>query len=222
MTVGGWGPCKKPLRGGFLLYNTIMSADSATNVDHKKWSVVLAFAFPIILILGVLFSSSAPFWQAKTDYDFVYAICNMERERYYTDQCQSYLLDVIQVNEAGQFYRGAVNPNRDSDQDGVLDKDESYKIRFFYHDSEANISREITEDELGSYKLSPLLSSPDGATVTYDYRGSPDVLFVDVGANGYEYRLVQGNRSKTLNLIDGTEHRFYRNHNFSFVGWIMN
>jgi hypothetical protein len=198
-----------------------METDSPQTVDHKKWSVILAFTLPIVLILGVLFSSNATFLQAQTDYDFAYAVCNLESERYYYDQCQSYLLDIIQVNDAGEFYRGEVNPNRDSDQDGVLDKDESYKIRFFYHDSKTNTSREITEAELNGYQLNPLLSSPDGATVEYDYRGSPDVLFVDVGTSGYEYRLVQGNRTKTLNIIDGADDRYYRNHNFSFIGWII-
>ena len=209
---------KKPPQAVFLIYTIGM--EQQINNAHKRWSVILAFALPVILIVGVLISSEASFMKAKTQYDFVYAVCDRNDNRYYYDECSSFLSDVIQVDDAGQFYRGEVNPNRDSNNDGVLDKDEGYDIRFFYHNSAQNETREILERDLAQYTFNPLLISPDGATIEYDYRSGPDVLFVDVGGSGYEYRLVQGNREKTLNLVDGVNNR-YRWREFEFVGWVM-
>ncbi len=204
----------------FGIYFHYMEREQTKTDTHKRWSAVIAFALPLALMLGVYLSTVLPWSEPETEYDFVYALCDWDNEYYYYRECGGFLNDVVQVDADGRYYRGEVNPNRDTDNDDVPDIDEGYEVRFFYHDSAQNETREIVESELASYTLSPLLSSPDGASVEYNYHRSPEVLFVDVGSSGYEYELVQGGKSKKLNLIGVSDRRYYRDQ-FEFVGWVI-
>lgn len=158
--------------------------------------------------------------QLDTEYDFVYAICDSGRSSYSHRYCGTYMNESIQIDADGKFYWGEVNAERDSNNDGVKDIDESYEVRFFYHDSDINESREIAESELLAYTFSGLVTSPDGAVVERNYYSGTDILLIDVGSRGYKYELVRGNKSKVINLV-GDGDRWYYDEQFEFVGWVI-
>lgn len=194
--------------------------EQPTTTGHHRWTLVAALGLPFALIMGVYLMSV---WQSAsldTDYDFVYAVCDSGSVSYGYRYCDTYLNELIQIDENGQYSRGTINPDRDSNNDGVKDVDEAFKVRFFFHDTTENRSTEISEADLSRYTFSDFLISPDGATVERGYQRSPDFLLFDIGSNGYEYELVRDGRGRVLNLV-GDHDRWYYQEQFEFVGWVI-
>ena len=184
----------------------------------KNFILIIAFSLPLILIIVVALSSVLPSLWLTTNYNFVYASCWDGTSRYYY-RCDNYLENrysvvggKLQIREAGQY--------QDSDNDGVVDREENYSARLFLHDTETNESREITEAEAQSLDLNGLITSPDGVTVSGHYdRGAGFFLVFDSGSS-YGYYLTKGGARQRLNLINDDNHYYYRN-NFQFIGWVV-
>lgn len=178
-------------------------------------TIVLAFALPVLLIVVVALSAYLPSLFLSTNYNFIYATCDGNINNY-SYQCNNYLQKRYSVEE-GKIMVNDVVLDMDTDGDGVPDTNEVYLARIFLHDTEKNLSREITLAEAKELTLDPLLTSPDEVSVSSDYSYSGDFLFFG-GGSSYGYFLTKGKSKSKLNLIENG--RYYRD-DFEFIGWIL-
>ncbi len=184
----------------------------------KNIIVILAFLLPITLIIVVALSAYIPSLFVSTDYNFIYSSCNIPSD-YYPYQCDNYLQNRFSVVN-NKLVVNPIDPNQDSDKDGVRDIKENYNARIFLHNTEKNESREITIEEAQNLSLNNLLTSPDGITVSTYYDRGAD-FFPFFGSNSsYGHYLIKGNGKSKLNLINHDDRYYYRN-NFQFIGWIL-
>lgn len=183
----------------------------------KNFTLVLAFLLPVILIIIVASSAYLPSLFFSTNYNFVYASCGDNVNRY-PYNCQNYLKQLYSVNN-NKITVNTVNTTQDSDGDGTLDINESYTGRIFLHDTRKNESREITLEEAQHLNLNTLLTSPDGVTISSDYTSGSDFLFFGTGSN-YGFYLTKGRLKSKLNLINHNDRYYYRD-NFHFIGWVL-
>ncbi|MCA9361723.1 hypothetical protein KC845_04185, partial [Candidatus Kaiserbacteria bacterium] len=84
-------------------------------------------------------------------------------------------------------------------------------------DTEKNVSREITLAEAEGLTLDPLITSPDGVSVSSDYSYSGDFIFFG-GGSSYGYYLTKGSSKTKVNLIENG--RYYRD-DVEFIGWVL-
>lgn len=177
---------------------------------RKNIVVVLAFAVPIIFVLIVAGSVYFPGRLLSTKYNFVYATCDQSTYPYKYDNsydCGTYLSKLYNVEEGKLVMHtpGTTTP---------------YNTRLFLHDIESDEGREIVFDEAKSLNLSPLITSPDGVSLSNSYdRGSDFFIFFDSGSN-YGYYLTKGSKQRRLNLVNDGD-RYYSNYNFRFIGWVI-
>lgn len=184
----------------------------------RNYTLVLAFLIPIAFVAVVALSTYLPSAFLSTNYDFVYATCSNGTD-YYSYGCDGYLEGRYSVTE-GRLVLNEIDPDQDSDRDGVQDINENHHVHLFFHDPDTNESKEITLEEAQALRFSGLLTSPDGVTVSDHYDRGSDLLFIfDGGYSSYGYYLTKGESRKELSLIhngDGS----YRD-NFAFIGWIL-
>lgn len=183
----------------------------------QNLTLVLAFALPILLIVGVALSTYLPSLFLSTNYNFIYTACTDGTNYNYYD-CNNYLQSRYVVVD-GKLVENNVSPAQDSDMDGILDINENYKTRIFLHDTQANASREITLEEARGLSLNSLLTSPDGVSVSGDYSHGGNFIFLFDGGSSYGYYLMKGNSKSRLNLINNDD-RYYYQDNFQFIGWV--
>jgi hypothetical protein len=185
----------------------------------KNFALLLAFLLPITLIVIVALSVYLPSIFLSTDYNFVYSSC-ADGINYYSYECDNYLQKRYSVvNDKLAVH--TIDPNQDSDADGVPDINENYTARIFLYDTKKNESREITLAEAQTLTFNGLLTSPDGVTVSSDYEGGSDFFFFfNGGSSSYGYYLTKGKSRSKLNLIN-RDNRYYYRDNFQFVGWVL-
>ena len=181
----------------------------------KNFVLVLAFVLPVLFIIVVVLGTYLPSRFLKTGYDFIYATCTHETNYYY---CDNYLQSHYSV--VGGRLMVTTNPYQDSDNDGILDVNENYSVRIFYHDTKHNESREITYVEAQQLSLSGLLTSPDGVTVSSGYNRGTDFFIFFGSGSSYEYYLMKGSGRSKLNLVNEGRWSYYPN-NFEFIGWVL-
>ncbi|MCP3681855.1 MAG: hypothetical protein GY861_04120, partial [bacterium] len=169
-----------------------------------------------VLIVVVALSVYLPALFLSTSYNFIYTSCDSPDR--YSYRCGNYLQQIYSVKD-GELIVNSIDPEQDSDNDGVLDINEGYNARIFLHNTEKNESREITLKEAQTLKLDNLLTSPDGITFTDRYDKGGDILLFDGGSN-YGHYLTKGNSKVKLNLINNDDRYYYQN-NFQFLGWIL-
>lgn len=179
--------------------------------------MLLAFAFPLLLIIIIAASTYLPSLFLSTDYDFVYATCG-NGSGYYEYDCRNFLNDRFAV-ENGQLTLKPIDPYKDSDRDGTPDMSESYVTRIFRHNTGANESREITLEEAKALSINGLATSPDGVSVQRGYdRGTDFFIFFNTSSD-YGYYLTKGEKRQKLNLVIDDDRYYYRD-NFKFIGWV--
>jgi|SRR3989338_9771998 len=178
-------------------------------------AVILAFALPILLVIGIAISAYWPSF-LSTEYDFVYARCDDNNwvDRYrdtlpYPRDCNSYLNAIYKV-ENGKL---AV-------QEVKFVGIGSYSNRLFLHDSQKNEGREITLAEAKALDLNGLITSPDGVSVENAYDRGPEFFPFFDGSSRYGYYLTKGSRKQRLNLVGEDERNYYQD-NFKFIGWVV-
>ena len=93
------------------------------------------------------------------------------------------------------------------------------------HDTKKNENKEISLLDVQKLKLSGLLTSPDGVTVSSGYSptGGCGEFFIFGGCGGsssYGYYLAKGRSRSKLNLINNSD-SYYYNNNFQFLGWVI-
>jgi len=176
----------------------------------------LAFALPIILIIIVALVTYLPSVGLSTAYNFLYSVCT-DGNNYYYD-CHRYLGQRYSV-VAGQLTVNEVDPLQDFDRDNIPDVNEAFTARIFLHDTAANVSREIDLAEAQGLKLNNLLTSPDGVTVSNEYRRGAEFFPLFDGGSSYGFYLTKGKKGSRLNLIN--DDRGYYPNNFQFIGWIL-
>ncbi|MEZ4104165.1 MAG: hypothetical protein R3B60_02670 [Candidatus Paceibacterota bacterium] len=188
----------------------------------KNWALVTAFTLPVVLIIIVALSTYLPSLFLSTNYNFIYSVCTDGTNYYSYDYCNNYFKKLYTVVDGKLVVNNYIDPNQDSDKDGVPDVKENYTNRIFLHDTLNNESREITLEEAQKLNLNKLLTSPDGVTISNNYDNGADYfLFFDTGSN-YGYYLVKGNKRDKLNLINSSDRYYYRyNNNFQFIGWVL-
>ncbi|MEX2052369.1 MAG: hypothetical protein WD991_01575 [Candidatus Paceibacterota bacterium] len=178
--------------------------------------LVMAFAVPVLLIVAVALSTYLPSLFLKTEYDFIYTTCaNNSGYTYYACPNLSTLYTVV-------GNKLVVNPgsaDMDQNKNGTPDIQEGYTFRIFLHDTTRNESREITQYDAGLLLLSPLLTSPDGVTVSYSSNRDAG-FFIFGGSSDYGNYLVKGKSKQKLNLINSGE-QYYYSGNFQFIGWVL-
>lgn len=181
----------------------------------KNFTLLLAFALPILLIIVVVITTYLPSLFIKTNYDFVYLTCS-ENGNYYMYNCGSYLQKKYSV------VNDAIVVNKiDTTQEANKDfKDGVYSERIFLHDTETNESREISLKDAQALKLSNLLTSPDGITVSSDYDRVGGDFFLFGGYSSYGHYLTKGKSKLRINLINDSTQNYYNN-NFQFLGWVL-
>jgi len=184
----------------------------------KPILIGVAFLLPPFFIAVVFFISYIPSIRLSTDYDFVYATCS-EGSNPYSYNCSNYLNSMYAV-DSGTLRVETVPPDLDSDRDTIPDVDENYRTRLFFHDTEANESREITLQEAQNYGLSELITSFDNVAVEWEAsRNNSFFLFYDTRSrNGYY--LTRGSVRQELNIIGNNERYYYRD-DFLFLGWVI-
>lgn len=187
---------------------------------RKNFGLIVAFALPILLILGVALSIYIPQFFVSTKYNFVYSVCS---DNYYNDGCNKYLQkhftvtdNVLSVNEVSV---SDMYPNISEAERKYYNT--NYSSRIFLHNSKTNESREISIDEAKKMKFDSLLTSPDGVTISNSYTGGGGSFF-PFGGSGYSYGyyLMKGNSKSKLNLINDNDRYYYQN-NFHLVGWVL-
>jgi hypothetical protein len=178
--------------------------------------LVLAFGLPILLILIVAITTYAPSWLVSTNYDFIYATCSDPKG--YNYNCENYADKTYKV-VGSKLVLIPIDPNIDSNQNGVKDATEGYTLRIFLHDTKKNESREITLSEAEGMTLSSLLTSPDGVTVSSGYSERSGFFIFD-GGSDYGYYLMKGRSKKKLDLINQLDQYYYQG-NFKFIGWVL-
>lgn len=183
---------------------------------------MLAFALPILFIVGVALFTYLPSLSVSTQYDFVYAVCSNESS-VYRFRCDEYLnlrFDVennrLKVNQVD--LEELINENSPKPKRETPENFQDYEVRLFLHDTSSNQSREITLDQAQNFKLSDLSTSPDEVTFSGDYSNSPGFLFFNTGSS-YNYYLEKGGDKARLDLKTDNS-RFYKN-NFKFIGWVI-
>lgn len=184
----------------------------------KNFAIVLAFALPVALIAVVALSTYLPSVFISTDYNFVYSSCT-DGGNYYSYRCDNYLQKRYSVVN-NKLVVNDIDPEQDSDNDGIPDIKESYTARLFFHDTEKNESREITLDEVQTLALNELLTSPDGITISSHYDRGGDFFLFGGGSSSYGYYLTKGKGKSKLNLINRDDRYYYRD-NFQFIGWVL-
>lgn len=192
----------------------------------KNWlknnTIVVAFLLPILLILAVAASTAIPSLFLKTDYNFVYAICT-DTSDYYRSGCASYIDNKYPVvNERLTVSEYEAEISIDTDYDRQPDIAPDYRVRFFLHDTLNNVSREVTLAEAQSLALNPLITSPDGVSVSYEYNRGADFFLIFDGGSSRGFYLTKGNSKRELNLInDMDRYYYYGRDNFEFIGWVL-
>lgn len=184
----------------------------------KNYAVILAFVLPVLLIVVVAAVTYVPSLFLSTQYNFIYATCDIGTDYYYDSRCSEYLQhryaidgDKLVVND-GDFIV-------DSNHDGKPDTDKKYSSRIFLHDTARNESREISQQEAQSLSFNGLLTSPDGVTVSNQYDNGAEFLFFDSGSS-YNYYLVKGKSKRKIDLIND-DNRYYYRDNIRFLGWAV-
>ena len=178
--------------------------------------LVVAFALPALLLAGVAASVYFPSRNLAAKFDFVYASCGQSAGNYY--QCGLWLQKRYAVTD-GKIAVVPVAPASDADKNGVPDVQEDYAARLFYHDTLADESREITLADAQKLQLSGLLASPDGLTVTGQYRGGGDFFPFSSRGSSYGYYLAKGNVRRRLNINNADPYAY--DGNFRFLGWVL-
>lgn len=188
------------------------------NFLKRNYALVLAFSLPLLLIIIVALNAYLPSLYLSTDYNFIYSTCT-DNSGSYSYRCNKYLQKrYVVLND--RLVLNNVDPKLDSDNDGIPDINENYTTRIFLHDTEKNESREITLEEAQVVKLSGLISSPDGVTISNNYeRGAEFFPFFDSGSS-YGYYLTKGKSKKKLNLINPGDGYYYGD-DFQFIGWTL-
>ena len=182
----------------------------------KNFTLLLAFSLPIVLIIVFALSTYLPSLFLKTSYNFVYTTCT-DGNSYYPYRCDDYLQKRYGVvNDRLSMY--SVDMTQDANKDGIPDFT-NYADRIFLHDTEKNESREITLAEAQTLKLSNLLTSPDGVTVSSSSSRGGDFFLFGGGSSSYGYYLTQGKSKSKINLINNND--YYYQNNFQFLGWVL-
>lgn len=184
----------------------------------KNFAIVLAFALPILLIIIIALSTYVPSLFLSTDYNFVYSTCD-QSTTYYPYQCDNYLQKRYSVVD-NKLVVNNIYSRSDSDNNGIPDIDENYKVHFFLYNTTNNESREITIEEVQKLNLSSLLTSPDGVTVSNHYDRNGNFFFLFNGNSSHGYYLTKGNAKNKLNLVN-QDNRYYREDKFHFIGWVL-
>jgi len=187
----------------------------------KNFAILLAFILPILLIAIVTLSIYLPSLFLSTSYNFIYTSCVDGTNYYYSYNCDNYLQKRYSV-VGNKLVANNVDPTLDSDNDKIPDINENYIARIFLHDTQKNVSREITFEEAQTLTLNNLLTSPDGVTVSshYDRNGGDFIFIFNSDSSSYGYYLTKGKGKDKLNLINNTSQYYYRN-NFQFLGWVL-
>lgn len=189
--------------------------------ENRKRAILLAvaFALPLLFIMVIFITTFIPATRLSTDYDFVYATCSKNRNPGYY-YCNNYLQNLYDVVN-GRVMEREINSGLDSDNDGVLDINENYSTRLFLHDTELNVSEEISLIEAQRLQLSDELVSPDGVAVERDYSsGGSFFPFVRVSSR-FGWYLSRGSARQKLEIIGDTERNYYRD-DLMFLGWVLN
>ncbi len=186
----------------------------------KNFAILLAFLLPILLIVIVALTTYLPSLFISTHYNFIYTSCTDGRD-YYPYYCNNYLQKRYSVVD-NKLVLNNVDLTQDANKDGVVDFKQNYTSRIFLHDTEKNESREISLEEAKMLKLSDLLTSPDGVTVSsdYSYNSGGDFFLFGGGRSTHGYYLMQGKSKSKLNLINNSDQYYYQN-NFQFLGWVL-
>ncbi|MBI4136167.1 MAG: hypothetical protein HY481_01250 [Candidatus Vogelbacteria bacterium] len=188
-------------------------------------AVILAFALPILLVIGIALSAYWPSF-LSIDYDFVYATCDREADSYYFPyNCANYLNNRYKV-ENGKLIAVEVPPllppksDRPENDEYLGHISMTPVTRLFRHDSQKNEGREITLAEAQTLKLNGLITSPDGVSVENAYDRGVDFFPFFGGSSQYGYYLTKGNKRQKLNLVGDDDQYYYGRDNFKFIGWI--
>ena len=181
----------------------------------KNIMLLLAFLLPILLVIFVTLSAYIPSLFISTHYNFVYAACAGNTDDY---ACGDYLQDRYAV-VGEKLTLVALDPYQDSDQDGISDMQENYTIRVFLHDTKKNESTELPFADAAALRLSALVTSPDGITISSSYDGGGDFFFINVGSS-YGHYLTKGNSRRKLHLIT-SDNRYNYREQVKFLGWVL-
>lgn len=175
----------------------------------NNYLVLIAILLPILFIIIVTLTAYLPSIFLKTNYDFIYAICE-DNTNNYPRSCKKYLNNKYSI----------INTKIVLNNDPKTKESSNYESRLFIHDTENNESKEISYTEALDYSYSNLLTSPDGVTVSSGYQDRADFFIFSSSNSGYEHNLIKGNVKKKLNLINNSNRYNYEN-NFIFIGWII-
>jgi len=179
----------------------------------KNITVLLAFLLPILLVLGLAISVFLPGLFLSTQYNFVYATCDigLGDYRYYPDyppNCTAYLNSLYKVEKTKLVIQAIVSANG------------RYIPHLFIHDTTNNESREITFAEANDLRLSGLLTSPDGVSVDSGYDRGDRFFMFDMMSSNHDFYLTKGREHHRLNLINSNG-RYDSYNNFKFIGWVV-
>lgn len=188
--------------------------------ENQKRGLLLAVAFllPLVFVMVVFVSTYIPSRTLSTDYNFVYAICSEGRAPY-SYYCSNHLHNLYTI-ENGRLTENEIPADLDSDNDGVIDRNENYRTRLFLHNNTSNSSEEISLTQAQRLTLDDRLTSPDGVAVEWQYTSGGNFFpFVRYSSN-YGYFLTRGNASKEIDLVNESPRSYYQN-DFMFLGWVI-
>jgi hypothetical protein len=178
----------------------------------KHLPLIIAFALPFIFIMVVALSVYIPNLSVKTDYSFMYAVCDRTS---FNNYCHNYLQQRYKVQDNALQVQTLTPDSYESITKEELNN--QFAARLYVHNTQTNESREITLDEAKTLSLNTLSTSPDGFTIDDRYSGSIDVFpFFGSGGNRGIF-LTQGSKRKKMHVVDGDQ--YYAR--FTFLGWLQ-
>ncbi len=180
----------------------------------RKNIVAIAILIPIIFLAVVALYVYVPNRVVETDYDFVYATCDGGSYYYEKTNCLEFINAHYKVADKKLTY---TEPEAGSDFENFA---KGKKVRIFKHDTEKNISKEITLAEVEKNELSDLVQSPDGVMLKWSYEGSGDFLFFDGGRSESGYYLMKDGKKMKMNTISSPD-SYYNDNNFKLIGWVL-
>jgi len=190
------------------------------NFIKQNFVILLAFALPLLLIVGVALSVRLPGMLLKTDYNFVYATCSGTSD-HYPYQCKDYLQERYVMEDGKLTVRTVPAKTDDLNKPSVPPREINYGGRLFLHDTSENVSREITLEEAKTLNLNSLLTSPDGVTFSSNYDREAEFFPFFGGNSSFGYYLTQGRSKSRVNLVNGDNRYYDYQNNLRFLGWIV-
>ncbi len=180
---------------------------------REHFLVILAFALPVFVIIGVVLSIYLPKQPPLTTYTFLYSHCNY----YYA--CTGH----YHISEDGDIYL------KQKDEKGARHTSLLEDPMLFIYNPTTDTNTSITIEEAQNISLNKSTTSPDNVQLYYQRGNDSNIPFLLESVTGYGTRPGHGyffqkdDMTQRVNLIMNVQRngRGVNKYDYSFIGWII-